>query len=418
MAGWPHRSICAPVVSAHNSYMTEARFSAKQWQLHHADDWLTWIESSRTSRIKRMSRLAEGVRQLTLRWVASSEQAERVVLELPQTLGRCNELAFSSESETLAYTIWHLVDRYARIIQVLDELVKRGQLPLRKTRLSALEIGAGPAPALHAVRDFYADLVEWTSQLNENLELTPATHLLSLDRGAAWPHLVHNLSEELLLLGDNTGPHIFGISFADFESFSIQEEHREAIAHRARWLIADADAWDEYLEPSKALAQAVASHDYPPGAVDLIILCNFLTEAEMTQTFASELTRLADSLTPGGILLILGSQAASYDTIFDDLHALITRSGKVRPLFRLDRVAAHPDPQVYEIVSNQILTCLQHCELMAPDAFSAIRKSLPRDVRGLGEMPIDFPEFRAAVFKWEGQRPQGRWGRRGRVQSN
>ena len=265
MAGWPHRSICAPVVSAHNSYMTEARFSAKQWQLHHADDWLTWIESSRTSRIKRMSRLAEGVRQLTLRWVASSEQAERVVLELPQTLGRCNELAFSSESETLAYTIWHLVDRYARIIQVLDELVKRGQLPLRKTRLSALEIGAGPAPALHAVRDFYADLVEWTSQLNENLELTPATHLLSLDRGAAWPHLVHNLSEELLLLGDNTGPHIFGISFADFESFSIQEEHREAIAHRARWLIADADAWDEYLEPSKALAQAVASHDYPPG---------------------------------------------------------------------------------------------------------------------------------------------------------
>ena len=147
-AAWLVRpeSTFGPVVSAHNSYMTEARFSAKQWLLKHADDWLTWIESSRTSRIKRMSRLAEGVRQLTLRWVASPEQAERVVLELPRTLGRCNELAFSSESETLAYTIWHLVDRYARIIQVLDELVRRGQLPLRKTRLSVLEIGAGPSP--------------------------------------------------------------------------------------------------------------------------------------------------------------------------------------------------------------------------------------------------------------------------------
>jgi hypothetical protein len=91
--------------------MTEERFSAKQWQLLHAEDWITWIEGSRTSRIERMSRLAEGVRRLTIRWVVSPEQAERVLLELPRTLDRCNELAFSSDSETLAYTIWHLVDR-------------------------------------------------------------------------------------------------------------------------------------------------------------------------------------------------------------------------------------------------------------------------------------------------------------------
>jgi hypothetical protein len=96
--------------------MPEARFSAKQWQLHHADDWGTWIESSQTSRVDRMSLLAEGVRRLTTRWAVSPAQAERVVLELPRTLGRCNELAFISEWETLAYTIWHLVDRYARIL--------------------------------------------------------------------------------------------------------------------------------------------------------------------------------------------------------------------------------------------------------------------------------------------------------------
>jgi hypothetical protein len=124
--------------------------------------------------------------------------------------------------------------------------------------------------------------------------LTPATHLLSLDRGAAWSHLVHGVSEELLLLGDNVGRHIFGINYADFEAFSVQAEHRGAIARKARWLIADAEAWDEYLDPSEAQIQAVASHAYPPGAIDLIILCNFLTEAEMTQTCAGELARLAD----------------------------------------------------------------------------------------------------------------------------
>jgi len=239
--------------------MAEARFSAKQWELYHAEDWARWIESSRTSRIERMSRLAEGVRQLTIRWVISPAQAERVVFELPRTLNRCNELAFSSDSETLAYTIWHLVDRYARILQVLDELLRRGDLPLRKTRLSALEIGAGPSPALHAVRDFYSDLVEWKGRLDEKLELTPATHLLSLDRGAAWSHLVHGVSEELLLLGDDVGPHFFSINYTNFEDFSVQIEHRKAIVNLARWITADADAWDEYLEPSQAQSQAIST---------------------------------------------------------------------------------------------------------------------------------------------------------------
>ena len=264
----------------------------------------------------------------------------------------------------------------------------------------------------HAVRDFYCDLVEWTGQLDEKLNLTPATHLLSLDRGVAWSHLVHGVSEELLLLGDDIGSHSFSINYTNFESFLVQTEHRKAIANLRRWIAADAGSWDEYVEPSQAQSQAIASHKYPPGAIDLIILCNFLTEAEMIHTFADELTDLVESLTPGGVLLVLGSQAATYDAIFDDLSSLITRSGKVRPLLRLDRVAAHPDPRVYEVVSNQIIASLRHCQLMAPDAFSAIRKSLPRDVRGLGDMPIKFPEFRAAVFKWEGRRPQGRWGRR------
>jgi hypothetical protein len=399
------------------AFMTEGRFSAKQWELRHAEGWARRIASSRASRIERMSRLAEGVRRLTIRWVVSPEQAERVLLELPRTLGRCNELAFSSESETLAYTIWHLVDRYARILQVLDALVKRGDLPLRRTRLSALEIGAGPSPALHAIRDFYYDLVEWTGQLDPELKLTPATHLMSLDRGVAWSHLTHGVSEELLLLGDNVGPHFFNITYTDFESFSVQTEHRKAIANLARWIISDADAWDEYVEPSQAQNLAIASHEYPPGAIDLIILCNFLTEVEMTRTFADELIGLADSLTPGGVLLVIGSQASAYDQIFDNLSSLISRSDRVRPLFRLDRLAAHPDPRVYKMVSNQIIASLRHCQLTAPDAFSAIRKSLPRDVRGLGEILIKFPEFRAAAFKSEGRRPRGRWGRRRIVES-
>jgi hypothetical protein len=397
--------------------MVEQRFSARQWQLQHAEDWVTWVEGSQTSRIMRISRLAEGVRQLTMRWIDTPVQGERIVHELPRTLKCCNELAFNSEPETLAYTIWHLVDRYGRVLQVLDELMARGHLPLRKTRLSALEIGAGPSPALYAIKDFYHDLGEWAHQVDARLELTSATHLISLDRGAAWSHLVHNLSEELLRLGEDTGPHLFGIDYTEFESFSVQAKHREAIAGVIHSLIADAEHWDEYLEPSEAQSQAIASHSYPPGAVDLIILCNFLTETKMTHTFANELEGLADSLTPGGILLVMGSQHKSYDAIFDELSSLITKSGRVQALFRIDGVSSHPDPRIHEIVARQIVGCLLHCQIMAPERFSLVRKNLPAEVRRPGEVPIEFPDFRVAVFKCEGKRPRGRWGRRRSVES-
>jgi hypothetical protein len=392
--------------------VADARFSARRWELDHAANWASWIESPQTSRIERTSRLADAIYQVTLHWTACQSEAADVVLELPKTLSRCNELAFTSESETLAYTIWHLVDRYGRIVQVLDELLRRGHLPLRKTRLSVLEIGAGPSPALHAVRDFYRDLVGWGEQVDGRLDLTPCTHLLSLDHGAAWSHLVHAVSEELLVLGDDGGPHLFDITYGNLESFSVPAEHERAIDRLADWLSADADAWDEYLEPVQARSQAIDTHDYPPGAIDLIILCNFLTEAAMTRVFADELAHLADSLTPGGVLLVLGSQAAAYDEIFNDFRTLATRSGRVRTLFELDRVAPHRDPRVHEAVSKQIVACLLHLQSLAPETFSAVHMALPSDVQRPGETPLTFPVFRASAFKHEGRQPRGRWGRR------
>src|SRR6266568_8317078 len=55
------------------------------------------------------------------------------------------------------------------------------------------------------------------------------------------------------------GPHFFSINYTNFEDFSVQIEHRKAIVNLARWITADADAWDEYLEPSQAQSQAIST---------------------------------------------------------------------------------------------------------------------------------------------------------------
>jgi len=119
-------------------------------------------------------------------------------------MGRCNELAFDTEAETLAYTIWHLVDRYGRILQVLDEMLEAGHLPLRRKRMSVLEVGAGPSPAAYAITDFYEDLQAWSASLGESgVDFRPVTNLMLLDRGPAWGHLVHHVSEALIALGES-----------------------------------------------------------------------------------------------------------------------------------------------------------------------------------------------------------------------
>jgi ribosomal protein RSM22 (predicted rRNA methylase) len=354
------------------------------------------------------------VKALTRRWVANAVDGSRVVRELPSTLGRCNELAFATEAQTLAYTIWHLADRYGRLLQVLDALFVAGHLPLRRKRMSVLEVGAGPSPAIYAVTDFYIDLRAWLASQGElGVEICPVTHPMSLGRGPAWAHLVHNVSEELILLGGIRRVRPFGVTYGEFTSFSVRAEHLAGIERAARGLVYEAEAWDEHLDLPDARAEALRGHSYQPGAVDLVILCNFLTHPSMTEAFAEEIALLGDSLTPGGVLVALGSTDPTYDAIFDDLRRLVTRGGRATPISITNGpVTAHTDSRAHDVIEEQIIACLRHCENAAPSVFAEIRNGLPRQVRHPGSEHLTFPAFRVAAYKDEGVRPRGKWGRR------
>jgi hypothetical protein len=391
-------------------------FRAGRWEIENTARWQSWARGPKSSRIERLSRLSSAVNELTAEATDDSATARMLVRQLVATQGRCNELAFGSPEETLAYTIWHLTDRYGRVLQVLDGLFAAGHLPLRRTRMSVLEIGAGPLPAVYATIDFFSDLAAWIPTLGDvGLDICPVTDPMSLDRGQAWPSLVHALSEALIGLGDQGRPLPFDLTYREFEAFSVTEVHRAAIERDARWLMSEADYWDEILDWPNARDQALRGHNYPPGAIDLIVMCNFLTHSDMTSQFAEEISLLAYSLTPGGVLLALGSASPEYDVIFEKLHHLVTRAGRVKPISISDGpIKSHSDLRVRAIVEEQIVDCLRRCERGALSAFDEIRKQLPRDVRIPGSKPLTFPDFRVSAFKSEGVRPRGRWGRRRR----
>jgi len=385
-------------------------FSARRLEIDNAAAWQSWVRGHESSRIESLSRLASAVKELTARAVADSANARLLIHQLLPTLGRCNELTFETPAETLAYTIWHLTDRYGRVLQVLDALFTAGHLPLRTKRMSVLEIGAGPLPAVYATTDFFSDLKAWVATLGDGgVDICPVTEPMSLDRGRAWSFLVHRLSEALIGLGDRVRPRPFDLTYSEFESFSVTEEHRAGIEQEARRLMNEADSWDETLDWPDARDQALQAHHYPPGAIDLIVMCNFLTHSDMTSQFAEEITLLADSLTPGGVLLALGSASPGYDAIFEELHRLVTRGGRTKPISISDGpIQPHSGLRVRSVIEEQIIDCLRQCERAAPSAFNEVRTQLPRDVRVPGSEPLSFADFRVSAFKNEGVRPRGR----------
>jgi hypothetical protein len=224
-------------------------FRAGRWERGVVQDWLTWVADTQSPRREALQTFASAVKAVVRTYVRSVNDARSVVRELIPTLRHCDELAFDRPEQAVAYAIWHLTDRYSRVVEALDQLFRTGDLPLRTTRMSVLDVGAGPAPAIYAVNDYYLALAAWCTGTNQPVQLLPPTRLDTLDRGPAWRGFLHMLSETLPRSSDTTSPLPFWVTYANLEGFSVQAEHRAGI-EKAVWRVkAEADEWDHYALP-------------------------------------------------------------------------------------------------------------------------------------------------------------------------
>ena len=172
-------------------------WTAAQWERVSADGLLTWRASEQgLSRIQ-LETLCDSISAIARMHLTNTEEIVETARMLPMALAHCDDLQFASVHEAIAYAILHLADRYGRVTQVLESLFARGHLPLRRSRLAILDVGAGPAPGLYAAGDFYDDLQGWIIASEEPVQITGVTDAHALDRGDAWDHVLHVLSEEI-----------------------------------------------------------------------------------------------------------------------------------------------------------------------------------------------------------------------------
>jgi hypothetical protein len=203
----------------------------------------------------------------------------------------------------------------------------------------------------------------------------------------------------------------FGTTYKTLAGFSVHELHIEGIERASRQLQAEYEVGDEYLNAQAAQQIALQQRRYAPGAYDLIVMCNFLTTSELTEDFKVEIGELSRSLTPGGVLLVLGSSVPSYQELYARLNVIVADAAWLRSVAVFDGpVQAHSNDAVRGLIAAQVITGLDHARSLAPDAFATVQESLPRDVRQLDRAMVQFPKFVALAFKNEGRRPRGRWG--------
>lgn len=291
------------------------RFVAAHWLQQSSKDFLEWSRDSGEAQ-RRASTFGKAIAHVVHpSWYSTAPGA--VARNLPEALRNCDALSFDHIAEAVAYAGLHLLDRYGRVMQVLEHLMQTGRLPIRKSDIKVLEVGSGPAPALYAVQDFYSMLQGWPGR--DRTEIASLKNPDSLERGKAWDPIIHHISEHLMLVRGNN-QRASGLPFQrsidDFSDFSVQQRHHEAIAQRAKQILIDFDRADEPITLKTAFGMAYQDGGAIPSAYDLVFMCNFLTQPSMTEQFSQELQRLSRSLTPGGVLVVMGATGKKYAAIY------------------------------------------------------------------------------------------------------
>ena len=385
----------------------QVRWAAGRWQREHAQSLDEWRKSGASLATPHLTTLCRAVNE-TARELSSDPHA--LGAKLPPTRDRLDDLWFQDYDEAAAYTVQHLTDRYGRVTQVLERLFGAGHLPLRLRQMSVLEVGAGQALGLYAARDFYADLALWAEATGQQTEFVPVTHMHALDRGEAWGRLLHRLSERLVSLRSalpgSPGALPFRVEYDNLAGFSPIREHVTALDHVAALLSADFDRADEPITPGTARRFAEEDGVDKPSAYDLVVMCNFLTtegsvkkatEDGVKEDFRAELRQLASSLTPGGLLIVIGAsprrKKSKYARIWSELRALMRGVGLTELRGFEKPIPANPKPEWATVIRQQRQEILD--ELRGIDALPA---------KAAGWRATDpFTQFQALI--WKNQRP-------------
>jgi hypothetical protein len=254
------------------------------------------------------------------------------------------------------------------------------------------------------MRDFYAAMREWPG--STDFKFGALRTFDTLDRGKAWDPFLHHLSELLISerrASREEGALAFGRSVSDFGSFHVRNRHHKAVADRAASIACEFDYAEEPIQQSTARRMAYHEGVGAPSAYDLIFLPNFLTTSNATKKFETQISELMRSLTPGGIIAVLGGTGGDYPTLYSHISEL-ARSAKLRDISPTESFCANERPWALSIVRDHIRNNVDSIlDGSTARERKRISSELPRDLVD-SRIAFKLPKFTALIFVRQGVR--------------
>jgi hypothetical protein len=162
--------------------------------------FLSWLRASGRER-ERLDRIASQLADFLIERISrvSGEWPEAPIefwRRIPEVRSCCSDpRTFELPLAVDAYAYVHFLERYRRMWRTLKYLTHNLVLPLGNFGVKALDVGAGPAPSLYAIDDFYRAVSEYASVANVPQLQLPNPELNCIERSQPMTHFFHEFSE-------------------------------------------------------------------------------------------------------------------------------------------------------------------------------------------------------------------------------
>lgn len=259
-----------------------------------------------------------------------------------------------------------------------------------------LDVGAGPAPSLYAIDDFYQALNEYARVAGVHELQLPSTRLDCIERSQTMVAFFHHFSE----FCGRPGP--FGPVFSDFAGLNLRdarEWHRRQNEVETCW-DPETQEYEEFYNPDAAAE--------PDGLFRyrMVVFSNFLTLELEVGKFEAELRRLFRDLRPGAVVIVIGARGNPYPQIYERVAAVAKEEGLTQADWHTDNLGriGHEDDAARLI--NQAQHRLYRYLEQAVGADALVKSSAWPDYWTSMPSPQARPRFGLRIFR------RGRWPKR------
>ncbi len=331
----------------------------RQLLKQHGTSFLRWLrESTRAQQDLRRTAdqladfLIDSIDRLRAEW---PEAPVEFWTRIPEVRSCCSDVeTFEKPLAAEAYAYVHLLERYRRTWRTLEYLSKAAVLPLGVNGVRVLDIGAGPAPALYAIRDFYGALTAFADEFRVPELKLPPPQLACVEQSPSMVRFFHRFSE----YSERQGPFSpIETDFANLHLASKRAWYRRQNEVEEYW-DEETGQYEEIYDPVTASADAERLFRFR-----LVVLSNFLTLESDVQRLDAELRALFEDLKPGGVVVVLGAIGDSYQKIYEHLSSLAQATGLADAGWHSDQLGAiDQDDEAPHIIKAAQHRVYQHIE--------------------------------------------------------